>query len=108
MSDLEARIREELDKLELTQLPKDWPVAALRDVLDLHHPMDDWPHGTFCLECTPRLADGRKVRYPCNTVKAVAKQLDVGECQGQLVDLGDGMKALFHHTNPKPGCCDHD
>jgi hypothetical protein len=77
MSDLDARLRDEINRRSDKPMQGDWHDAAdaFRDVLDLHHPMDDWPHGMFCLECTPRLADGRKVRYPCNTVKAVAKQL---------------------------------
>lgn len=45
MADLDARIREELDKCEMTFLAKDWPVDALRAVLDLCDFADEtFPH----------------------------------------------------------------
>lgn len=50
------------------------PLTALRAVLELHHPDDIEP--LSCVECSENNVD-LFVDWPCETVRAIARALDV-------------------------------
>lgn len=71
MTDLDARIRDYLSRCE-----NDIGVTdAFHAVLDLHKPHDDFPYDQICLGCTLRVTGAPVVKYPCPTVRAIAREL---------------------------------
>lgn len=51
--------------------------TALRAVVELHKPWENWYEGndeiTDCKECSDLISDS--VSYPCDTIKAIEKEL---------------------------------
>ncbi|MEB3367391.1 hypothetical protein [Saccharopolyspora mangrovi] len=92
MADLDARIRERLDGPELTSDPAnphqviadlegviDEYVAAVRAVLGVHRPSE---YTGICEECGTGMTHNLipyHLRKPCPTVRAIARELGVGD-----------------------------